>query len=97
MTSQTVQLFLSGAFVFPGDMKDGTEEAEQVSIASSVSVNTDKPPSSRADNAFSRYVNHASSSGHQWNEHEYYLKAKSDMQKHHHEKVAKANIFRVFI
>jgi len=27
-----------------------------------------------------------------WNEHEYYVKARSDLQKHHHEKVAKVVI-----
>jgi hypothetical protein len=56
------------------------------------------------DDSFSQYVRQAAArdsdsasdsaaaSGHRWNEHEYYAKARSDMQKHHHEKIAKVSV-----
>jgi len=46
----------------------------------------------KPDSSYSRYVQQgagAERGGHKWNEHEYYMKAKNDMQKHHHDKITK--------
>jgi len=46
------------------------------------------PRQTKAADTVSQYVNRASS-GHKWNEHEYYVKARTDMQKHHRDKITK--------
>jgi len=38
------------------------------------------------------YQENAGNRDERWNEHEYYVKARSDLQKHHHEKITKVII-----
>lgn len=56
-------------------------------VPTSRPTSTGRPKTAKNDD-FIEYVNQPMV-GRKWNEHEYYVKAKNDMRKHHHEKVAK--------
>jgi len=50
--------------------------------------NSDVAKKGRGVDSVSEYVNQAAN-GHKWNEHEYYMKAKGDMEKQHRSKITK--------
>lgn len=72
--------------------KPEKQNVKQVTVVpTSRPTSTGRPKTAKNDD-FIEYVNQPMV-GRKWNEHEYYVKAKNDMRKHHHEKVAKVCVF----
>lgn len=67
--------------------KPEKQNVKQLTVVPTSRPSTGKPKTAKNDD-FIEYVNQPMV-GRKWNEHEYYVKAKNDMRKHHHEKVAK--------
>lgn len=76
--------------------KEAVKEPEKPVDRSSAAVPTSRPsterPKTTKNDDFAEYINQPMI-GRKWNEHEYYVKAKNDMRKHHHDKVAKVRKF----
>ena|SRR6218665_2650863 len=82
-----------GCFWTDGEKQGAKSNPKRPSVAPTAAVppalpRTEKPKKNTKNDDFTEYVNQPMA-GHKWNEHEYYVKAKNDMRKHHHDKVAK--------